>query len=57
MDQANELLLPLLTQVGAGFAADMQELHAINKAVSGDNNLLSRQKMQQLLVQQHCGQG
>ena len=56
MEKTYELLLPMLAQGGIGFATNMQKLHTVNKAVAGNNDFLSRQKMQQLLVQKHGGQ-
>ena len=56
MEQADELLLPILAQGRICFATDMQKLHTINKAVACNDDFLSRQKMQQLLVQKHGGQ-
>ena len=56
MEEADELLLPIFAQGGIGFATNMQKLHTINKAVACNDDFLSRQKMQQLLVQKHGGQ-
>ena len=56
MEKTYELLLPMLAQGGIGFATNMQKLHTINKAVACNDDFLSRQKMQQLLVQKHGGQ-
>ena len=56
MEQADELLLPIFAQGGICFATNMQKLHTINKAVACNDDFLSRQKMQQLLVQKHGGQ-